>query len=75
MIIVFLIILSYNQFGIVVARDHTASHISNRDYLHQQLQIHPKITTISLPLSQKQQTISSITQSPTVTSENQIIDP
>ena len=74
-IIVFLIIPSYNQFGIVVARDHTASHIANRDHLQQQLQPHPKSTRISLSSSQQQQTTSTTTQSTTVTSDNQVIAP
>ncbi|HEY0579365.1 MAG TPA: hypothetical protein VGC75_01545 [Candidatus Nitrosocosmicus sp.] len=32
-VIVFLIIPSFNQFGIVVVRDHAALHIPNRDRL------------------------------------------
>ena len=76
-IITFLIIPSYNQFGIVVARDHTALHIPNRDRLQQQQQqpLHQKVPTKLLSSSHNQQIISSTTQSTTVTSDNQVIAP
>ena len=75
-IIIFLIIPSYNQFGIVVARDHNALHNPNRDQLQQQQQpLHQKAPTKLLSSPHKQQIISSTTQSTPVTSENQIIAP
>ena len=80
-IIIFLIIPSYNQFGIVVARDHTALHIPNRDRLQQQQQQqqqhrYQKAPTKLLSSSHNQQIISSTTQSTPVTSDNhQIIAP
>jgi hypothetical protein len=79
-IIVFLIIPSFNQFGIVVvAHDHAASHISNRDNLQQpqpQPQpLHQKPQTKLLSSPHNQQITSSTTQSTPVTSDNQVIAP
>jgi hypothetical protein len=74
--IIFLIIPSYNQFGIVVALDHTALHNPNRDQLQQQQQpLHKKAPTKLLSASHKQQIISSTTQSTPVTSAIQTIAP
>jgi hypothetical protein len=76
--IIFLIIPSYNQFGIVVALDHTALHNPNRDQLQQQQQqqpLHQKASTKLLSASHKQQIISSTTQSTPVTSAIQTIAP